>query len=180
MPPGPDSEIPTAPPGIDLFLFIAYCERTISGPGRFQAQIPGFGYSFNWPLLSFHDLRRILSVGLSFPSTICVVFFQLGSQFLPQFASYSFNWVFISFHDLHRILSIGLSFPSTICIVFFQVGSHFLTRFASYSFNWALISVHDLRRSFRKHSRKRSEWRRRPQDILVLGRWRFGIEMAPC
>ena len=87
---GPDSGIPTAPPGIDLFLFIAYCERTISGPGRFQAQIPGFGYSFNWPFLSFHDLRRILSIGLSFPSTICVVFFQLGSQFLPQFASYSF------------------------------------------------------------------------------------------
>ena len=131
MPPGPDSGIPSAPPGIDLFLFIAYCERTISGPGRFQAQIPGFGYSFNWPLLSFHDLRRILSVGLSFPSTICVVFFQLGTRFLPQFAAYSFNW---------------FSFPSMICIVFFQLGSPFLPRFASCSFKWALISLHDLRR----------------------------------
>ena len=29
-------------PGIDLLLVIAYCELTISGPGRLQAQIPGF------------------------------------------------------------------------------------------------------------------------------------------
>ena len=105
--------------------------------------VPFLGLGASRP--RFRD-SGILLIGPSFPSTICVVFFQLGSRFLPRFASYSFNWALNSLHNLFRIILIGFSFPSTICIVFFQLGSLFLPRFASCSFKWALISLHDLRR----------------------------------